>query len=467
MKRPDIFIAMLAALVLLASVPAFAQEEPDSPPEVLQLTMQAAIELALERNESGLIAREQVNQAKGLVTENRSAAWPHVTGIAGYEYNIEQPTQELAIGELIAPLYQIAGLPPLPPMEQTLAYKHNWNFTVDVQQNIYTFGRLHSAIRLAKQYVDISEEGSRIADQDVVMEVQDAYYKVILAREVTKVSQENLKLTEDRVANVKAKVKAGIKSRFEELQADAERAAAEPNVIRSETGYQLAKMNLLRVMGLPLDRKIEVVDDLIEAFPMQSSTELVQSAMTERREVALLELQADASHTTGNIYISNMLPFITANMNYTQASSSITDEDALWPKDDDWHTFWTVGAQFVWPIFDGFESYGKIRQYRAEERINRLKKAQALKGIELEITQLAREAQALAKQLSASKESVAVAKEAHDLATIRYDSGLGTQLELSEAMTIWTRARLGEIQTLYELNLTHAKLMRAVGKETL
>lgn len=464
-NRNAIVLGLLAtlAIVLGGAFGALAQQLP-APETIFALTLDKAIELALKHNEKGAIAREGIEQAKAAVMENASAAWPHLTGIAGYEHNLEQPVLEMDFSGF-NPLFESMGLPPPPPVEQPLVYKHNWNFTLALEQNIYTFGRLSNAIRLAKQYEQVSEQNADLTDQDIVLEVQQAYFRVNLAKEALQIARENWSITQKTYENIKAKYASGIKSEFDYLQIKAELASAKPPVIESETAVALAKMNLLRLIGLPLDRDIDAVDGFAEFFPTQPVQDMVETARINRTEIRLSDLDAEMNHTTGNLFISNMLPVLAANMNYTYSGQSIIEQDQVWPEEDDWNTFWSVGVNFTWPFFDGFESYGKVRQYRSEERISRLKKVQLLKGIELEITQLAREFQALKQELAARKEAVALAEKAYGLASIRFESGLGTFLERDDAKVLWTRTKVGLAETLYKLNVSHAKLKRALGKD--
>ena len=463
--RHRLWIIGLATCLLLACSGIAIGQEPPDPNTVMKLSLDQAIEFALKFNEERAIAYEGIESAKATLMQNTSAGLPQITGIVGYEHNLEQPTQELDMSGL-APLFQAMNLPPPPNSEIPLVYKHNWNFTLDVKQNIYTFGRLGTALRVAKQYKKIAEENARLTDDQVILQVEEAYYQVMLAKEALQIAVENYEITEKTFANVEQKFKSGIRSEFDMLQIQAELAGVKPGVIQAETAVALSKMNLLRLIALPLGRDIDVTETFVEYFPSQGVDELLSIAQSNRKEVRLSEMNIEMDHMTGNIYISDMLPILDANMAYTYNGASISDEDQFWPEgDDDWQTFWTVGVTFTWPLFDGLKSVGKIRQYRAEERIGRLQKLQLLKGIELEITQLVREFNALKERLAASKDLVTVAEKAHNLASIRFDSGLGTSLERGDAKLMLTRAKVGLARTLYEINVMRAKLKRALGKE--
>ena len=458
------YIIILAlAIIFTSPFPSNGQQGEIS--EKLVLTLDEAIQMALKSNEAVKISKEEIIKARAVLLENTSAALPHLGAVAGFKHNIEQPSQEMDFSAF-DPMMQAMGLPPMDPVEIPLVYKYEWTFAATLNQNIYTFGRIYNAIKLAKQYESISKESARLTDDEIKFEATKAYYDMILANRSNKIAIENFIISEKNYNNVKSKVKAGIKSEFDELQSRAELANSKPYVISTKTAVVLSKKNMNRILGLDLDREVEAADDFLEFCPFLPLDALIKTATYNRKEIRLLRLEEDMKHTTGNLYMTNMLPVLSADMAYSWIGSSITYEERVWPEEDgDWYNFWHVGITFSWPLFDGLESYAKMRQARSEERITLLKKAQLLKGIELELTQLQREFYSLKEELEARKEAVEVGKKAFDLASIRYDSGLGTALEKSNAQFLLMQAKAGLIQTLHKLNITRASLTKALGKD--
>ncbi len=439
----------------------------DNGDKLFSLTLKEAIDLALENNEKVKIAREDINKAKAAVMENASAAWPQITAIAGYLYNIEQPATTLDLSAF-APLFQAMQLPPPPNGEIPMVYQHEWSFTLSANQNIFTFGRITNAIKLARTYKKISEKSEILTRDDLIFEVRQAYYNLILAKEALKIAKENYNINNAHYNNVKIKFDAGTRSEFDLLQSRADLAASKPQVIAAETAVIMTQKLLASIIGRPMDKPIDAADGFFKFFPEKPLDDMILTAKASRNEVHLIEMQANMHRTTSNIYISNYLPILAANMNYTWKGMSAVDEDEFWPdteEDENWNNFWSVGVTFTWPLFDGLNSYAKIRQYRSEERISRLRKAELLKGIELELTQITQEFASLKLELEARVETIAVAEKAFELALIRYENGLGTALEKNDARVLLITSKLGYIQTMHSLNINRAKLIRALGKE--
>lgn len=450
------------ATVLALNMTAFAQE---APTEATALTLDQAVALALENADEAAIADERINAARATVRESEATAYPQVTGIAGYTYNINQPKQEIALADAFNPILEALGLPPnAENPEMPLVYRHEWAFTLDVQQTL-AVGRVAKAIKLARLYEETSRLGRDVTDQDIVLGVTQAYYDVVLAGEFLAVAKQNLTLSEKHLADTQAKFDAGLKSEFELLQARVDVSAAEPNVIQMESATAVAKKNLLRVLNRPLDGDVTCLDGFSELVPARDATSMNTTAQESRKELVLLRTEREMKDVERRLYTSSMFPYLSANMNYTHSGQSMTNEDDVWPVEEDWYDFWSVGVSLNWPIFNGMADIQKARRAKAEERISRLNASAAAKGIELEVTELITRLDTVERQLSARRESMDLADRAFGLASVRYDNGLGTMLEKADAKAIWTQARVAWLQTLYELNMTRARLDRALGKD--
>ncbi len=467
------FFRIGAIVIVLAcagtTVPAAAQDvAPTSATDESQLaalTLDAAIKMAVANGETAKIAEANTEAARLTVRESEAGAYPQVTGIVGYTHNINQPKQEMEFAESFNPLLQALDLPPMENPEIPLVYRHDWAFTLDVQQTL-AVGRVSKAIRLAKMYEETSRLGADVTNRDTALETARAYYDVVLAEEFLKVSQMFLTLSQNHHDDTKRKYEAGLKSEFDLLQAKADLAAAAPNVTDMRQRVALAKKNLLRLVGMPLDRDVSCAQSFTEETVAVAPDAWREEAFAEREELRVLTLGRKMKRTESNLYYSNMLPAFSANMAYTYAGQSITEENEFWPVEDDWNTFWSVGVQMRWPIFDGLGNWQRGRRARVEERIAALNAARAEKGIDLEIESIATTLRTAAEKLGARKEAMQVADRAFNLATVRYENGLGTALEKMDAKAVWTQARVAYLQTLYELNVARYQLAHALGKET-
>ncbi|MBZ0273221.1 TolC family protein [bacterium] len=463
---PRAFVAggMIASALAFAP-PLVAQETAGvADAQLTNMTVDDAVAIAVANNESAAIADEEVIKTKALLLERRSAALPHLTGAADYKYNIFEPTTDIDF-TAFNPLMAALDLPPIETVEQPLAYKHEWNFTLTLTQNLYTFGRIGNAIRLAHEFEDISRHRVDLTDEEIALAARAAFFDVLLMRDLVVIAEQNVKLSEAHVNDVRLKFKAGLRSDYDVSQNEAELAESQAQRIDAENRLDLARRRLLSAMGLSPDREVTVAGDFAESVPHPALGELVTAARAEREELAILTIESQSARTRARLFVADMMPSLSASTEYRYNGLSQTEEDRFWPVEDDWNSFWYVGATVSWPIFDGLANYGRYKQARADERINRLRGAQSARGVELEVTEAVRRIEALEQQLAARKQAAELADRAFRLAEVRYDAGLGTTLEMADAKAVWTRARVSLLQTLHELNVNGARLRRAVGSD--
>jgi outer membrane protein TolC len=124
----------------------------------------------------------------------------------------------------------------------------------------------------------------------------------------------------------------------------------------------------------------------------------------------------------------------------------------------------SVGLQFSWPLFDGLRAKGNLDFARAQERVAELELQQTRERVDVEVER-ARAGVARARALwSAGRQNAAEAEEAFRLATLRFERGLGTQLEVSDAQLALLTAQTNALRATYEVYLAAAEQARALGQ---
>ncbi|MDP8255743.1 MAG: TolC family protein [Candidatus Alcyoniella australis] len=462
MAKYKISRALIGALIVLVStaalaVPAWAQTT------VRQLSLQQAIELALANNEQIGIADASVDQAKGAIWEAKSGALPHLTGYAEYKRNLTKPTTEVDYFSALTPLMLANGLPPIGPAEQELAYDNEWLFNLHLEQALYTCGRLGNAIRLARAYEDLAHKGRVRVGKDVVNQTEQAYLLVLLAQQSVEINRQALEQTISRRDDIKAKRDRGLVSDYELMAAQTEVAKLRPEVLNAERNYNTAMLALKLQMGLALNERIALTDELAQLPLELSLQESVDEALAFRDEIGMLRSQIDAKRYESRIYRAGFLPVLSAFGDVSYASQL---NDDFWPKEeaDEFKDFVSVGVGLAWPIFDGMESWAQMRQAKAQVRSSELSLSQASRGIELEVTSLYQELQNIDQEIQARKQTVALAQKTYELAEIRFNSGLSTQLEVSDALLNLTATRVSLAEAIFRHALTRTNLLRAMGR---
>ena len=196
----------------------------------------------MQRNPNILRAQKDLEAAQGVVIQTRAIAIPKVN-LTG-NYSAAQPTD---VDTITAP-----GL--------TFGTDQNWATQLKLVQSLYEGGRILSALRVARLTKERSLLDYQTAVANTVVEVQVAYYDVLLALQQITVQEASVELLTRELADTTRRYDAGTVPRFNVLRAEVELANARPKLIRARNSYRIAKNNLVNQLGFNVPK--EALEDI-------------------------------------------------------------------------------------------------------------------------------------------------------------------------------------------------------------
>ena len=276
-------ILFLFSLFVMVSVPRgnCAEASTNSRPLLTHpLSLPEAIELALQQNANVLKGRADLEAAYGLVLQTRAIVLPSVRSTGNF-----QAADPGLREQFPTPL-------PLNLPDNT------WFVDIRVTQSLYEGGRMKSALREAKLTKEqaVSQFESVIAD--TVLDVQLAYYDVLLAQQQILVQEASVNLLTNQLANTRARFEAGTVRPFNVLRAEVELANAQPRLIRARNASRIAKNNLATLLGFDIPK--DVWDDIplnlsdkLEARPMSIELPSAIGQALDRRPELMVFTKAE------------------------------------------------------------------------------------------------------------------------------------------------------------------------------
>jgi outer membrane protein TolC len=415
--------------------------------DVLSLSLQKAIEIALERNEDIQVAREAVNNRESRVREVRSDALPSLTGRANYTRNIRLP---VIFFETEEGLQQI-----------TIGEDNAYDFNLTLEQVIDVFGRVPKALKSAHLYSDIGKEDLQRIENEVVFDVRSSYYGVILAEQLRDVASKSLEQAEASLKQVESMVREGTRSRFDLLRARVEVANRKPELIRAENEVELADSRLKRVLGLQFDTEIDLSDELTMVPIEMDVDEGIALALTRRPELRSIDKEVEMGEIQVRLSGLERFPSL-----FLQSRYSIQGQtDKTFPESEEFARSWNASVGLTLPIFDGLKTSGRINQSRAQLSMARYQKQKAEEEVRLEVFEAFRNLETAKEEILSQQANVNEAEEAYRLATIRFANGLATQLEVNDVELALNLARTNFIQSLYDYNVARARVEQAIGEK--
>ncbi len=439
-------IRLFAVLTAVGVAAAVAEEGP------LTLSLADVLERVLEVDEGYLSAQEDVTSAEAKITEAKSGLYPKVTLDASATKMIGLPTVVIP-ADSIAP-----GIPP-DDVEFSAVYEENLSAKLTAVQPLYQGGRAWTAYRISKSYYSWANEQLRQEYSDTVYNAARAYYDAVLADEAVGVADTGVAVALSHVQATEDRYDAGLVSEYDVLRARVELVNLETMQREAIDRRAAARRYLLTLLNMPPDKEVALTDRLSLELEVYDLEESLAAAESKRPELAQLEMTRRLAEDNVKIARAGDNPSVFFTASYEDYAYDFSLDI-----DEHWRQQGMLNLSFSWPIFDGFETRGRVRQARADLYKAELGKARLEEGIDAEVRGAYDALKTAEATVRSQKENVALAERGLDIAQARYDVGLMSNLEVLDAQAALTQARLGYYESLRGYALAKLNMRRARGE---
>jgi outer membrane protein TolC len=435
-------LSVLASTMLCAAQAAAA-------PRVL--TLEAALRQALLEAPGMIAARENRVAQRARVEGARAGYLPSV----GYQFNWIRRTANC--------VNQPASFP-CRIIETTPAPYETFNFFtagVTIVQPIYDFGRTGGALDAAEVGLDAARSQVAAQRQALALEVKVAYYGVLIQQELVVVAEDALRQQRKHLEQAEGFYKVGTRTRIDVAQALADVANTELALLRSRTSLRTAKVVLLATIGAPsADLDFEVVRSQMPPLPeeVMGAEEVADLAVAQRADLRALDWAARQQEANLRTAQAGYWPQISLQFGPSFAGTEFHNLTT------NFIATLTLSAPFG-GAWNPYLTYHQVAEVRAAARAARAGATKLRNDVRVEVLS-ARLALAAAKEaVGAAERALVAARERHELAEGRYQTGAGNIIELSDAQAALTAARGARVQAEYDVSLSRARLLRALGRE--
>lgn len=432
----------IIAFLIVFSISVFAQQSK------LTLSMDEAINLALEKNSELKIAKMEVEKSEQKLREARSGLFPKLDLSGQYQRFIDKP---------------VIFLPPGSPFGPTLEIGSDNSYSATAQLSLPLFALpLYEGIGLASDALEIAEKNYNSVKSKIVGDVKKSFLAVILTRETKDVMRQSLKNAEENFENIKRLNAAGTLSDYDVLRAEVQVENLKPVVLQMENNYKLSLEALKVAIGLDANQDIDIVGDMEfdESYKLPSEQEVVEELLQNNPQLAILDKQVQLNDRNVSLEQAAYFPSLAGfgNYQYQTQANDFKFSDYRWVK-----TF-VLGLQLQIPIFNGFKTQSRVSQ--AEIGLNQAIEqkrnlTEAIKTLALSV--LYRVQQAI-KRIEGQNKTVKTAQEGYEIAKRRLENNVGTQLEVNDAELALRQAKLNRLQAIYDFKVAEADLETVLGR---
>lgn len=438
-------LVVLVVSVLLATVidvaPVCGQTQP---PAARALTLRDALTLAAQQNPQLRVAAFEVQIARTQLAQARAAAAGQLNAQASYTRSAEQAPTTVVIG----------GSPVTIPAPSP----NTFDLRLVFQYPLYTGGRIEAQVAMAEANLRGSEAALQRQIQQVLFDVRQAYFRVLLTQTGRQVAERGIQQAAESLRVARVRVSAGASPRFDEIQADVALANARQAEVRSRNSVALAVQGLNALLGLPLDTPLALTDRFVTDTVQTPLDQMIRAALANRPELGELQARQAAAQAAIQLAESGARPTVGAT-----TTGSVGNAGALFVTGVS--ATWSVMLAATLNVFDGGLTRERVRE--TQLRLEQLKaiEAQTRQGIEFDVRQAFLNLHATREELGGADALIAQANEALRIALVRFQSGVGTNLEVITAQTTASQAEAERALALFNYSVARAALERAVGGE--
>jgi len=472
----------LTGLIGAALLPAaLVAQEPARAP--IRLTLEDAIQRALASGNDVRIAEAGVRQAEGQVTQAWSTALPEVRASVTYTRTFasvfssaEQmpvlapysPDTTASLASRVRYLEQeypnsvirgIGGLFSSLPFGRLNSYVA----ALTVSQTLFQGGKIGAGITGARAYERAARAQLDETRRDVTYRVKQAYLNALYADRIVAITEASQAQVNDQLRRVTLNHEVGSSADYDLLRAQVEAANQEPLVIAARNGRDIALLEVRRLVNLPADQPLELVSPLPETTDSLPRVDFgtVDLDMAGRAAVEAAEQNVEFRRQAVRVYHGDYYPTLKLTSSYGgEAYPSGLVPGSIGDFRKDWSASLTLSV----PLFDGLKTHGAVVQAQADLQRAEAQLAQTRAGVQIEIEQARAEIVRAQALVMARHETVGQAARAQHLATVRYNNGIATAIEVSDARLALEQASVNEAQATRDYLLAIAALERALGR---
>ena len=437
-KKAKNVLALTTALSVLCSQSVFAA--------TLELDLEETIQRALLTNPSVKIAEYNRKAAKADYSAAKSArgisiSLNHDSGRGGYADNRRYVITD-NMGRQI------------PRYDKSIGNSHSNSITASLP--IFTGGELQGQIGQAKANYRSMLSAEEQAYNEMKETATTGYFNMLNATNMKALRQESVDRLQAHLDNVIAQYNVGIVARADVLRSEVELANAQQNYITASNQYDVAEATLNNIIGTPLGTTL-LLKDRLQYEPYENDMAYCLAYSEQHRpELKQAEYAVDSAEAALVVARSGHMPKVYAN-----ASNNWGGNGSDWPGDDDEN--WSVGVTASMNVFDSGVTWSKI--HAAQENLAKAKESQRQikDNVELEVRTDYLNLREAEKRITTTQVAVASAEEDYHIAVVRYQAGVGTNIDVMDAQEALTQAKTNYYQALYNYNTSKAALNTSMG----
>ena len=454
-------------LLLLFAAMATAQDSTYS------MTVQQAVEYATKNSlqvKNALIGIDLQRQQNREIT---AAAYPQLSGTANASYFPNVAVQSFpnfiaaaAYGVLVQEGVKTGtGNPIVAPsdfgfVEAQFGTKYTASAGLDLSQLLFD-GQVFVGLQARKTAIQFASKSADVTKEQIKANVYKIYYQLLAGKQQISTIDANISRFEKLLNDTKEIFKNGFAEKLDVSKAEVSLTNLRTEKIKIENRLQTANLGLKLLMGMPVQNQLVLTDSL----PQNIFTEEIIDTKfnySQRVEHQQLELNKKLNEFNIRRYKLSYLPSVSLSSSYYQLAQR--NQFNFFKSGEPWFPSSSIALRINVPIFDGFAKAARVQtaKLQLQQTNNNLENLEM--SIDKEIAETRINLRSAVATMEYQKKNMGLAEEVYNQTKLKYEQGLGSNLEVTNSQTELTTAQNNYYAALYDAIVARIDFLRATGK---
>ena len=405
----------------------------------IPIDLNRAVQLTIQRYPLILQLSRQADIVDARVSQLKSNFLPSID--ADLSYARVGPVQVFQFGALSAQLYP----------------ENNYDAHIGLGYTVYDFGKRDAQIDMVSSNKNTALDNVEMAKTNLAYQAIQAYYSILYMKESLKLKEEQIDNLNIHLQNTVAKVKSGTATDFDTLTTQVKISTVQNQKIDIENDIKKQEIQLRTLMGMTPDARINVTGNFNISKANFNADSLIQIAMKERSEMKIAhdnEITASLQKLNAG---KNDMPSLNFDFMYGFKNGFIPNIDVI-------RGNFAAAVNFKYPIYNGSKKDFMEQEADANLLSTKSQNDDVEITIKSEVTKALSDITSLDMQFKNISIQIEQAAKSVSRSEIQYRDGTLRNLDLLDAQTNLSEAKLSELQLIFRNILAYYNLQRAIGK---
>jgi outer membrane protein len=438
-----------------------------------KFSVKQAVDFANKNNfqvKNALIGIDLQKQTNREVT---AAAYPQLNGSAGANYFPNVAVQSFpnfiaaaAYGVLVQEgVKNGTGSPIIAPndfgfVEAQFGTKYSASAGVDFSQLLFD-GQVFVGLQARKTAMNFSRKTAEVTQEQIKANVYKIYYQVLAGRQQLSTIDANITRFEKLESDTREIFKNGFAEKLDVNKAEVSLTNLRTEKLRVQNTLESALLGLKLLIGMPASQQIILTDTLPEEIYSQ---EIVDTKFdySERPEYEQLSLNKKLNEYNVKRYQLSYLPTVSLTSSYYQIAQR--NKFNFFKSGEPWFPSSSVAVKISVPIFDGFAKAARVRTAKLQLQMTNNNLQGLEQSIDKEVETARINIRSAVAAMEYQKKNMQLAEDVYNQTKLKYEQGLGSNLEITNSQAELTTAQNNYYAALYDAIIARVDYLRATGK---